>query len=285
MERDLAALRAKREERENAIRAEKLRVAGQNMLDSIGTRPEDEKSKGVLKKEPSEGTSQTPGPRKAVGGALVDSSEKTGLANSAIKSEPQTATHDPSGASLTQNQTANGQTPQELRDLGISGDIFNDALGSTDLVNVATDSDFDSMFNEASGNAADSLDFGIDFSGTDSNLLSGSNPMVSAENIPNGDLPPNEDINSLLPGLESLVNAEGDGAVDDFTMIDIPTGEGTGLSNSAPGQQQPTRAFQNQSKDVTATDDNFDMLFGSENFEDDGGSGAINSIDFDEWFN
>ena len=192
-----------------------------------------------------------------------------------------------------------GQTPQELKDLGMSGDIFGDGLASAGFNEMSTDVDFDSMFGDSGGNPTDSLNFDLDFSGNnpagDGHLVgaNGHGPTASTTEMGNLDATSSEDINSLLPGLESLVNADGEGGIDDFTMLDVPAAEKTNTTTtSTSGQPQTTSATSQNALPVSATGDAnnmdldaaFDDLIGPDSM-DFGGTGEVNNIDFDEWFN
>ena len=191
-----------------------------------------------------------------------------------------------------------GQTPQELKDLGMSGDIFGDGLASAGFNEISTDVDFDSMFNDSGGNATDSLNFDLDFSGNTSagnGHLIGANglgPPASTAEMGNLDGASSEDINSLLPGLESLVNADGEGSLDDFTMLDVPATEKPNTTTSTSGQPQTTSGISQNTLPLTTTGDTantmdldaaFNDLIGADNM-DLGDTGEVNNLDFDEWF-
>ena len=196
-----------------------------------------------------------------------------------------------------QMSVTKGQTIQELKELGMSGDIFGDGLASAGFNDISTDVDFDSMFNDSGGNAADSLNFDLDFSGTNTagNGLfvggSGLGSAVSTSEMGNLDVTSSEDINSLLPGLESLVNADEDGGMDDFAMLDVPAAEKNNATTSTSGQPLPISASSQNALAVNNTSDEntmnldtaFDDFIGADNM-DLGTSDEVNNIDFDEWF-
>jgi hypothetical protein len=269
----LTALRAKRTERENALRAERLRESGKDALVNFN-----DMNTGLgetnIKKEANDDSMAT------TDFAADGLDNMTGI--EMIKTETgrgQTGTDIITTA--VQNQPSE-QTPQELRDLDMSGDLFGDNLGSADFGNLTTDTDFDSMFNDATANDGGNLNFDLEFStatAPDSNILSSNNVTTSTET--NGDVAPSEDINSLLPGLESLVNVDGEGGVDDFAMLDIPETGGTGDASTNQQTTAGTSQPNNTALDTTIDDSFFD----TDNMGDLGDSKNVNSFDFDDWFN
>ena len=150
------------------------------------------------------------------------------------------------------------------------------------------DVNFESMFNDnGTADDNDQMDFDLDF-GNDTNtaeeFLNDSafeNITMSNEEVKNLNTS-NEDINTLLPGLESYVNAGGD-----FSLTDVPASnpavpevtsksEMTNLAVAAPVEQAPIES-------------NFDDFFASGNYMDEGGDDDLNGDggfgDFDDaWF-
>ena len=182
-------------------------------------------------------------------------------------------------------------TTQDLADLGVSADIFGESLASTDFANMSTDADFDSMFNDPTGNGADPLNYSLDFSvpGVPSNGVSahGSGTGASAVDFVNLDVTSSEDINSLLPGLESYVNADGDTGIDDFAMIDVPNGELAGptaevQSSSTARQGTAVTSSMGDASASVGIDTNYDDIFGTDELPD---VGETDDINFDDWFN
>ena len=122
--------------------------------------------------------------------------------------------------------------------------------GQTD---TTADLDFDIMFNDATNADAFDLDFTTDaVNSTDPFAESAVDDFAALGNTSGGG--GSEDINDLLPGLESYVNVEnnvsGNGGADDFSMIDIPGGDafgengGLGITGAGAGnastEQIPT---------------------------------------------
>ena len=150
------------------------------------------------------------------------------------------------------------------------------------------DANFESMFNDTqSAGADDSIDFGIDF-GADNNMsqdMLNDNPF--GEDFTTMNAASNEDINTLLPGLENYVNA------GDFSMIDVPPAT-SAFSNPTATQITGTTA-PTAEMGGGATESSFDDLFFSSGDIGMGGSGtggdmggSENLGDFaefdDQWF-
>lgn len=296
LERDLAVIRAKRAERENALRAERLRASGKDTSDGAAV-GENRDSTGDVSVKLEAGNDTIPSTANGSGhGELNISGNSAGI--DAVKSELFGENDNSLGqeimtGELGQATATNGQTPQELRDL--AGDIFNDDLGSAEFGNISTDADLDSMFNDTGGTGADSLNFDLDFTGstaTGDGLLAGnsSGHATSSGDAGNLDVASSEDINSLLPGLESYVNADGDGSIDDFAMIDVPAEDTNNVVTTTSTQQQASATSQGApvtstagGASTTSADHGFDMFFGTDDL-DMGGTEEINNLDF-EWFN
>lgn len=147
------------------------------------------------------------------------------------------------------------------------------------------ESDFETMFNDTEAvGRTQGVDFGLDFS-VGANGLNNTgfeNSTLHNEDLTNLNASSNEDINTLLPGLENYVNAS-----DDFAIIDLATGPTLPNSTSAKASNRSAP----QALEPVPTESNFDDLFSSSNFIEDAedyemdGSGDINDLgDFDDWF-
>ncbi len=169
-------------------------------------------------------------------------------------------------------------------------------LDETEGLSDAKDINFESMFDDAVGNGNnDEIDFGLDFSNDAGNAqaLLDDDPFSTGVSI--GDVPAvaaatTEDIDSLLPGLESFANATGD-----FSMIDMPPASATveAAVTTAP-DTRPATTTADVPTDLLPPESNFDdMFFDSADFTmgdgNGGGSGGDDVFgeigDFDEsWF-
>ena len=152
------------------------------------------------------------------------------------------------------------------------------------------DVNFESMFND-SGTADDNdqMDFDLGFTNeanTDQDFLNDSafeNITRSNEDVKNLNTTSNEDINTLLPGLENYVNAG-----DDFSLTDIPASNSTALPNAA-NMSGITDAAVSAPLEQAPLESNFDDFFASGNYmdgggdEDMGGDGGFGDFD-DSWF-
>ncbi|KAI9810281.1 MAG: hypothetical protein M1827_006331 [Pycnora praestabilis] len=129
------------------------------------------------------------------------------------------------------------------------------------------DMNFESMFADVSGEGGDNdLNFDLDFSGDgtgNENLLNddpfGNNIGETAASALPG--PSNEDVSSLLPGLESYANAD-----DDFSMLELPPSSNAidNAVGSAVNNLQTTQTAyggSNGPTDLLPPDSSFDDLF------------------------
>ena len=142
-------------------------------------------------------------------------------------------------------------------------------------ISDAIDLDFESMFNDTDPKAIDdALNFDFDFS-TDSAMAedilmdSGFNDSnINNTNTANIPATSNEDIDSLLPGVENYLNAE-----TDFSNITMPTT--TTLPNtSQPAAASATQAPLQESTEPVMAETSFDdNFFGLGNFEMEGAGG------------
>ena len=294
LERDLASLRAKRAERESALRAEKLRAAGKtNVEEASSAAAKDGSQEAKVKQEVNNDVqgliAEQPG------GAGTTPTERSVLSvdgSAGVNARTNPSHEDNLAGDLNQGK-AKDRTLQDLTDLGVAGDIFNGGLGSTDFVNISTDADFGSMFNDSSGTSTDPLNFDLDFSSSaavgDAALM-GNGPGAAGPTADLGSLDQtsSEDINSLLPGLESYVNADGDGSNEGFPMINVPNGDANANFLSTSGPQQSSSTAQNPSAtgatgDASGANDdpNFDDIFGT---TDEIAAGASTDFNFDDFF-
>ena len=152
---------------------------------------------------------------------------------------------------------------------------------------------FESMFNDLEQPSnANSLDFDLGFS-TSQDLLNDSVfeniDMTNTEESANLNATSAEDINTLLPGLESYVNDGGDFSMIELPMTTMPEVT-TGPVATSAGTEVATMGTSNapgggQGMDVVPTESNFDDLFGSGDWAGDGDMGDGAMVDFDEdWF-
>ena len=147
------------------------------------------------------------------------------------------------------------------------------------------DTDFETMFNDTEIAGGDeSMNFDLGFS-TDTNMnqeimnsSSFQNITMSNDNLKNfSNTTSNEDMNTLLPGLETFVNAG-----DDFS-IGLPTAS-TQPENMSNAKKAATSSAP-QGFETGAAESNFNDLFSSGGDYDISGSGNMDDLgDLDEWF-
>lgn len=290
LERDLASLQAKRAEREIALRAERLRASGKEVHPgTLQNETNDVSDDAPMKRETNIGPSLLSSNDSKIQEAKV--ADQSSAGSSAAKHELPGGNVVPSsgamGGDANQMTTDRGQTPQELKDLGMTGDIFRTGLGTTGFSDLTNGTDFDTMFNNDSGaTGPNALNFGLDFSSSNATMVTGSKTDVN-----NLETTSSEDINSLLPGLENYVNADGDSAMDEFAMLDVAEGDTVPNAALSTALQQTSTASQNTpgkasvgSGNTASTDANLDIFFEADNLED-GGNGEVKIFDFDDWFN
>ena len=292
LDRDLTAVRAKRAERENAIRTEKLKAAGKQALQETANTEKESNQKDVRNKQEVATTASSLA-------SNVDGKKKANLDNG-VRANSDIRESNPSGKEDTSEDVNTiaiaDQTPNEIKDLGVAGDIFGGGLGTSSFANIAADADFDSMFNDPGENGTASLDFNLDFSNPNptGDGLSTSNtggPLGSLAEVGNLEATSSEDINSVLPGLENYLDADGDGGLGDFSMLDVPVADGNlvgaAVAGPRPGFNMTENVSQaNPTSEPTTIDAeaNFDdLLFGSDTL-DMGSVGNIDNGDFDDFF-
>lgn len=148
------------------------------------------------------------------------------------------------------------------------------------------DVDFDSMFDDTVGDGSnDEINFDLDFPthGVSSEALLGDDPFGPNVNTGNASTilaATTEDIDSLLPGLESFANA-----IDDFAMGNMGTTSvaAEGAVNAVPASRTAAKGA-NVPRDLLPPESNFDdMFFGSADFPmGEGNGGGVDDDDFGE---
>ena len=208
-------------------------------------------------------------------GMPQDSSNSAGLAI--------TLPSDPSSKDLDQPQTSDQQPIDELN--------ASDMMDTSDPVNVEF---FESMFNDDMTSADDTLNFGdfalsMDTTNNTNQALNNNDNTLQNASLTNVDLTStsNEDINSLLPGLENYVTGS------DFSNINMPatsatqpdsTNQGatttttTNLPTTAPAPDATTTA------DTSTLDSFFDFNFDiNNNGGDEMGDSTLDDFDNFDW--
>ena len=298
MERDLRNIRKKRAERDRARdRANGIPSPGalakeaEELAQQANASAFDDTAHGLVPNEGEETLmdengnliAKTDNEDKVIGtgqGMPQDSSNSAGLAI--------TLPSDPSSKDQDQHQTENQQPADEL--------TASDAMMDTsDSVNVEF---FESMFNDDLASADDTLNFGdfafsMDTTNNTNQALNNDNTLQNSS-LPNVDLnnissTSNEDINSLLPGLENYVTGS------DFSNIGMPAasstqpdsnGQGTTITTTttttlpttAPAPDATTA--DNSTLDDSFFDFNFDM---NNNGGDEMGDGTLDDFDNFDW--
>lgn len=313
MERDLAALRARRAKRAQEATAGRTRITvGPNIKQSVQSERTAEYQDGGAK-TPDKDTEaidviMTDHPVKAEANGRAEQPGEIKLEISSkvespvLKEEkdpdppPQVQLSITTGALTASNGNAMGDHSNEA---GQAENITTTEAPLADerLVSAGIrDVNFESMFDDtAAEDNNDEINFDLDFPNDtgnaqaliDNNPFSTETSNTDASNIPAATT---EDIDSLLPGLESFANA-----ADDFAMIEMPP-----TSTSIENATMPTPVARRTTStadvppDLLPPESNFDdMFFDSADFtmEDGNGGGtggddAFGEIgDFDEsWF-
>ncbi|MCJ1433168.1 hypothetical protein MMC27_002527 [Xylographa pallens] len=300
MERDLALLRTKRAERERAAGASRLRV-------SIEDRPVAEHSGSKATK------AETPDEHSVVDKIKPEAVADVGTMN-AVADEISGLQPEDDEVS-TNREEARTEPSVEIKDLseaaktippGISTSQVRTPLQGFDVDNIdpnnttqLSDVDFDSMFADtAVPNSNEPMNFDLDFStgtGMSQDLLQ-DNPFGDLTTNNDFTSTSNENIDSLMPGIENYVNAHTTGNVsDDFSLLDMPANSAA-FDSSVSSKLVPDAEIDFTSIDAAAdtgmmeappANSTFDDLF----FDDSGdlgmGDGDI-SGDFgefdDNWF-
>ena len=309
MERDLAAIRARRAERERAAGAAKVRQVSP-VPDERPTELSGELSlpKPAPVAEPSEENQDTIMTDEAPKPDPVDSTNLTGEGNpepsagQEANSEPQEAPSEtrpsPEMSTSTDPLPSTDEQVDAPETTQEPSTTANDPSTAMEMPTAAElqDADFESMFNDVEGTNADNdINFDLDFS-ADANMgqdLINDSAFGDITATNNGlidlNAASNEDINTLLPGLENYVH---DG--DEFAMLDMPPA--TSMAGNAGLPQATTAGNVNMGDgmaEAAPVESNFDdMFFGSGDFTmggtedgDMGDDGIGDFGDFDEaWF-
>lgn len=307
MERDLAAIQARRAERERAAGAAKMRHVSpeaEEALTKLGGELSPPKPSPVADPVVEEQDTIMSEALKSdlddsVNLKVEDSSEPS--AGRKMNSHPQGA---PVETTQSPAQNITVPPPSTIDQASTAETKLGPSLGnegSSTALQIPTtaelqDADFESMFNDVEGADADNdINFDLDFS-TDANMgqdIINDNAFGDITSTGNSLIDLNaassEDINTLLPGLENYVH---DG--EDFTMLDIPPA--TILPESAV-LPQTTKAANSHVAEVVAdaapVESNFDDMFFGSGYSTMGGAedgdmgedGVGDFGDFDEtWF-
>ena len=298
-ERDLALLRAKRAERERAAGASRLRISNEDRFDA-----EHSGAKAAKSEEPVEN-------------AVVDNfkpEDDVGMIEHTAADE-KSRPHPEEDQVSPNNEEAKTELPQAIKDLSEPAKTVPptastsqaqtplrgfdvDKVDSNNTSQIA-DVDFDSMFADTGApNNNEPLNFDIDFTtdtGMSQDLLQ-DNPFGDMTSNNDFTTTSNENIDSLMPGIENYVNAHTTGNVsDNFTMLDLSANSAV-FDNSASSKPVPDAEIDFTNIDAAAdtgmmeappADSTFDDLF----FDDSGdlgmGDGDISGDfgDFDDnWF-
>ena len=307
MERDLSLLRKKRLERERIANGLKAQASPEDatVIPQLN-------ENGPSETSPANITAQNPGETKEEDTVMVDSALEVDFLES---SDKQQAGALPNKDSDNNNITSDQGMPQDAENsMGLAITMPADSKtgaaeppkspekkfsGATPAAEVPLDSsaadlDFESMFNDTDLTGGDdAMNFGLDFA-SDGNLnqdvLNDStfaNIEISNADMSNLGATTSEDINTLLPGLESYVNA-----ATDFSNINIPVASTLPETSQVPPVGTVGAPAQASAPPPVVTDSSLDDLFGSGDFSMDGtgddglGTGTFGDLeDFDEdWF-
>lgn len=202
-------------------------------------------------------------------------------------SETQTGATNSNGLAISVDPSTASKTPNTSKAvIGGQGDSINQSEQPTETPTTANlrESDFETMFDDTEAVRTQELDFGLGFSASahDLNDTNFENGPLQNEDLTNLNATSNEDINTLLPGLDNFVNAS-----DDFSIPGLTTD--TTLANDNGTKAKDALAL--QALEPVLAESNFDDLFASSNFIEDAedyemdGDGDINGLeDLDDWF-
>lgn len=192
---------------------------------------------------------------------------------------------------LPSGSSAKVQDPPDSTDNKTTDTIATAPEGSLDTTDPAV-FDFESMFNDNDlVNTDDTTNFGIDFSADNvgQNIMNGSafeNIDMSDVDMANVAPTSNEDINSLLPGLENYVNAD-----TDLSNLGMPA-DSMLPQPSQPARKSPPAPNGAPAPDVgeiAPVDPSIDHLFDGINFDlpsnggDEMGDGNLLDLDDFNW--
>ena len=327
MERDLKALRSKRAEREHAAGLERLRQSSRespNRKDLLSLCPaagdqditigedaskaESTSSNDVVMIEDLPGSGgDAPGHDTSIrslehhdtelsDGNLSKPEENVANLVEQAKSKDTQQSTNSEPIPLVEDNTGDHINLQEVNNDAPTSDAPLEAPATANL----RDANFESMFNDTElAGPHDAIDFDLDFSNDttiDQDLLS-DNPfgeMTSHSNdFSNLNTTSNEDINTLLPGLESYVTAS-----DDFSMLNMPPTASDFNADATNATQNPSVSKANATVESimgsapieSSFDDMFfgsgDLGMGGTDDTDMGGDENIGDFaDFDDdWF-
>lgn len=299
-------IRSQRAERDKATGVLKTQLAHEDLVES-------ETEKLVFDENiHSKPTPKTPGKNEANDTIMTDSIVKTealdpftvdGTKNPSLydkrnadKTVPVSALKDPQRISdvkelvVTTEASTNhklSSSKSESRQQDNTSNSQDQPLETPTTANLR-ENEFETMFNDTeSADHDDGKGFDA-VSPTGNHLHQGTHSEQnheSNEELHNINATSNEDINTLLPGLESFVN-EG----DEFPMINIPA-VSTLPTNSLNLNEMTTDPADSPRFETAPTESNFEDLFSSGNFVDDtedyelnGNSNVEDTADFDDWF-
>ena len=287
MERDLALIRSKRAERDraagllktlkpNANPIVKAEEVGGPDIKALGKESETKETEDVV---------------------MVDSPLEP-LAKETFKTNTSTITMNPGlenpdlvgrgiGQAAKASMTIDTQKPSSP-DAPKKEQVLPDQLMETPTTANLGDSAFESMFNDTDNpDGDDMIDFdfsaGANLNQQILNETAFDNVVVNNREIPNLDTTSNEDINSLLPGLENHLNAANNMPTVTQAAASVPD------NNANSTVAAPTSAP--QGFETAPTESNFDDLFSSSEFIE--GTGDFNMTtegnldelgDFDDWW-
>ncbi|KAI9878846.1 MAG: hypothetical protein M1830_010318 [Pleopsidium flavum] len=313
MERDLAALRAHRVKREQEATAGRTRISAEADRKQSGQSEQiaehhNEAARSLDDDTEAVDVIMTDHPVKAEADGHAEQPGEMNLeASSKAESSYLTEEQDPDPPPQIQLAIATG--PLKESNAGAIDNQSDEAEEAENATNTKApladerpvsagigDVNFESMFDDSAGDGHDEeIDFDLDFPhDTDTaQALMDNNPFhteTSNGNASNVHPATTEDIDSLLPGLESFANS-----ADDFAMIELPPASTT-IENAGTTTPitRPSITTADVPPDLLPPESNFDdMFFDSADFtmEDgngggNGGDDAFGEIgDFDEsWF-
>ncbi|KAI9716246.1 MAG: hypothetical protein M1812_005471 [Candelaria pacifica] len=298
MERDLAAVRAKRVAREQEAAAERRRIAAETstkepeILANEGRGKEDKvvdegktDTDSLMADEPlnaeAEGDNEEPVVLEDPSLSKAEESLPSGQ-NPEPNPSPK---HDMSSESNPKatEETHGGDAALTNTAEAVDGVLVSEAAPGDETPATAglKDMNFESMFADLDGGGSE-MNYDLDFSvpgGGDENVL-GDDPFMNTIDGNDPSLIPgnsSEDINSLLPGLENYANNPS----DDFGMLDNPntSGQAENLDlNEQSSLQIPSTTT--ATEEVLPSESNFDDLFNSgdlvmDDENDEAGDGTL----------
>lgn len=305
MERDLTLIRTKRAERERAAGALKAKISVANMEGNQRGNVSDamEITRSV---PPVEGPGK-PGledivmmdhpadlqyeKHESIGPGTISKALESKKTVSALQELPRDSNNSKGLAISIDMKPSNNMTssPQVGTTRENNDEMSEQHLETPTTANLR-DTDFETMFNDTENAGGDDvMDFDLGFptdNKTNQEIMNSSsfqNIAMNNDDLKNFNATSNEDLNTLLPGLETFVNAG-----DDFS-IGIPTT--SAQPENITNTKKAATISAPQDFVSAAVESNFDDLFSSEGFAegagnyDMSGNGNIDDIeDLDEWF-